>query len=95
MTTSDQMRRIEHLETASARTNLGPLVERIAAVSGITVGEIMAEADRILAATPDMTPGQRLDWLAHDSGTTVAELQAQSAHLLAAAGEDPGCHRSY
>jgi len=83
---NDFTRRIETLEGQTRRDDLTPFLERLAATSGITVGEIMAEAERVMRATEGQSMTSTLAWIALDSGLTVDALAAEADVLLAAAG---------
>jgi len=83
---NDAMKRLETLEGQTRRDDLGPFLERLAATSGITVGEIMAEAERVMRATEGQSMTSTLAWIALDSGMTVADLQSEADVLLTAAG---------
>ena len=81
---NDLTRRIETLETQTRRDDLTPFLERLAATSGITVGEIQAEAERVMAATEGQSMASTLAWIADDCGMTVDALAAEADVLLAA-----------
>jgi hypothetical protein len=89
MTTSEQMRRLEALEAEARLDAQGPLLERLATNSGISVGEILAEAERIETVTVHLTHRERLAWIAADCGVSVDELEAEANALLAPDGESP------
>ncbi len=86
MSQSDALKRVEALEAETRRDDLGPFLERLAETSGITVGEIMAEAERVMAATEGQSMTSTLAWIALDCGMTVDDLAAEADVLLAAAG---------
>ncbi len=86
MNQSDALRRLEVLEAEARRASLGPFLDRLAATTGITVGEIMAEAERVTRATEGQSMTSTLAWIALDCGMTVDDLAAEADVLLAAAG---------
>ncbi len=86
MTTNEQMRRLEVLEADARRDAQGPYLERLAAATGISTVEILAEAARVEAATAHLTHREQLEWVAADAGVTVGELLAEADALLA---DDP------
>ena len=86
MNQSEALKRVETLEGQTRRDDLTPFLERLAATSGITVGEIMAEAERVMRATEGQSMTATVAWIADDCGVTVADLQSEADVLLAAAG---------
>lgn len=82
MTTSPQQR-LEALEAAGSRIVAGAMAASIAGASNISLDELTAEADRILAATPDYSPAARLAWMAADADVPVDQLREGAAALLA------------
>ena len=84
MTTNEQMRRLEELEAQARYDEQGPHLARLSAATGISIGEIMAEANRVNVATAHLNYRQRLEWVAADAGMSVDELEAEANALLAA-----------
>jgi hypothetical protein len=82
MTTTDAMRRIEALEAAKRREDLGPLATELAAQVGVTVDELMAEAERIAVATAGLAMDETYAYMAADAGIPVAELRAEADRLM-------------
>jgi hypothetical protein len=62
-------------------------LESLAAQTGISAGEIRAEAERVLMATEGQSRAEVLAWIAADCGMTVDDLAAEADVLLAASGE--------
>ena len=83
MTTSEQMRRLEALEADARLDAQAPHLERLSKATGISVGEILAEAGRVNAATAHLNYRQRLEWIAADAGMSVSELEDEANRLLA------------
>lgn len=83
MTTNEQMRRLEELEAQARVDKQGPHLERLAAATGISVQEILAEAARVNVATDGLNYRDRMAWVASDCGMTVDELEAEANALLA------------
>jgi hypothetical protein len=81
---NDFTRRLEVLEAETRRDDLDPFLARLAATSGITVGEILAEAERVTRATEGQSMASTLAWIADDCGMTVEALAAEADVLLAA-----------
>jgi len=84
MNQSEALKRVETLEGQTRRDDLTPFLERLAATSGITVGEIVAEAERVTRATEGQSMTSTLAWIADDCGMTVDALAAEADVLLAA-----------
>jgi|GEM_PF-4299988 hypothetical protein len=80
---SAAMKRLEALEAQARVDAQGPSLERLAAASGISIGEILAEASRVEAATSNLTYRERLAWIAADCGISVDALEAEANSLLA------------
>jgi len=80
---SDAMKRLLALEAQSRLDAQGPLLDDLAAASGVSTVEILAEAERIEAATGSLTYRERLAWIAADCGLTVDALEAEADQLLA------------
>jgi hypothetical protein len=78
----DIEKRITALEADAQRAKLGPFLESLAARAGLDPDEIMAETQRILAATEGQTPVAVMQWIADDVGATLAELEAEAARLM-------------
>ncbi len=86
MTTNEQMNRLAALEAQNRLDEQGPYLERLAAATGISVQEILAEAARVNVATDGLNYRDRMAWVASDCGISVAELEAEANALLA---DDP------
>jgi len=82
---SGATRRLDALEDQSRRDDLGPYLERLAVASGLTVGEITVEAERVTMATEGLSRPEVLGWIAADCGMSVDALEAEADALLAAA----------
>jgi hypothetical protein len=80
------MRRLLAIEEQNRVDKQGPNLERLSAATGISVGEILAEAERVNVATAHLNYRQRLEWVAADAGMSVVELEAGADALLA--GDD-------
>jgi transcriptional regulator with XRE-family HTH domain len=83
---TDAMKRLEAIEAQNRVDKQGPHLERLAAATGISVGEILSEASRVEAATSNLTHHERIGWIAADCGLTIDELLAEADALLA---DDP------
>ena len=83
MTTNEQMRRLEELESQARRDAQEPHLARLSAATGISIGEILSEAARVEVATANLTYRQRLEWIAADAGMSVDELEDEANRLLA------------
>jgi len=90
MTTNDQMRRLAELESQARRDAQEPHLARLAAVSGVSVQEILAEAARVANATSNLTHREQLEWIAADCGLTIDELLAEADALLVDDGDGIG-----
>ncbi len=86
MTTNEQMNRLAVLEAQNRLDEQGPYLERLSAATGISVQEILAEAERVNVATDGLNYRDRMAWVASDCGISVAELEAEANALLA---DDP------
>ncbi len=86
MTTNEQMNRLAALEAQNRLDEQAPHLERLAAATGISVQEILAEAARVNVATDGLNYRDRMAWVAADCGMSVAELEAEASALLA---DDP------
>ena len=75
-------RRIEQLES---RTAVYRMVSFVAATTGETPATVIAEAERIMAATAGMTEAERNARIAADLGRTVAEVEADLAQVASEA----------
>jgi hypothetical protein len=84
MNQNEALKRLEVLEAETRRDDLGPFLERLAATTGITAGEIVAEAERVMLATEGQSRAGVLAWIALDCGMTVDALAAEADVLLAA-----------
>jgi len=79
--TTPQTRRIEHLES---RTATGRMIAFVAESCGLSPTAVLAEAERIIAATRGMTEAERNERLAADLGRTPAEIGADLAEVAEA-----------
>jgi hypothetical protein len=80
------MNRLAALEAQNRLDEQGPYLERLSAATGISVQEILAEAERVNVATDGLNYRDRMAWVASDCGISVAELEAEANALLA---DDP------
>jgi len=88
---ADAMKRLMAIEEQNRRDAQEPHLARLAAATGISVQEILAEAARVEAATAHLNYRQRLEWVAADAGMSVVELEDAANRLLAVDdGDDLG-----
>ena len=78
--TFPQERRIEQLES---RTAVYKMVTFVAATTGETPATVIAEAERIMAATAGLTEAERTERIAADLGRTPAEVENDLAEVAA------------
>jgi len=86
---ADAMRRLEVLEAQNRRDEQGPHLERLSKATGISVGEILSEAERVNVATNGLNYRDRMAWVAADCGMSVDALEAEANALLPPNGDDP------
>jgi len=85
---ADAMKRLEAIEAQNRLDKQGPYLERLASNSGISINEILAEAERVNVATAMLTHREQLEWIAADAGMSVTELLAEADALLAFDGDE-------
>ena len=85
---ADAVKRLLALEAQNRRDAQEPHLARLAAATGISVQEILAEAARVEAATSNLTHHERIGWIAADAGMSVDELEAEANALLAFDGDE-------
>ena len=91
MSNQDAMKRLEAIEAQNRRDEEGPHLERLSKATGISIGEILAEAERVNVATAHLNYRDRMAWVAADAGMTVVELEDEANRLLAVDdGDDLG-----
>ncbi len=74
---NEALRRIEALEAQTRRDSLGPLLESLAAQTGLSVGEIQDEAER-LRTTYGSDPLAIECGIAGEMGITIEQVRAEA-----------------
>jgi hypothetical protein len=84
MNQADAERRIEDLETRNRQRDLRPLLESLAARTGVSVDDILAEAER-LQGTYGTDPMAIESGIAWETGATLEEIRVEAEHVMGGA----------
>ncbi len=76
MNQADAERRLEELEAQNRQRDLRPLLESMAAQTGVSVDDILAEAER-LRVTYGTDPVAIESGIAWETGATIEEIRAE------------------
>ncbi len=82
-------RRLEELEARKQRQALRPLLERLSAETGVSVDEILIEAER-LRTTYGADPVAMECGIAQEMGVTVDQVRAEAQQVIGGAAQRPG-----
>jgi hypothetical protein len=82
------MKRLLAIEAQNRVDKQGPILERLAKATDISVAELLSEAERVNVATANLTYRERMAWIAADCGMSVDELEAEADALLAFDGDE-------
>jgi hypothetical protein len=79
MSQTDALRRLEELEAKARYVDLQPLLERLSAETGVSVDDILIEAER-LRTTYGMDPLAIESGIAGELGIPVEQVRAEAEH---------------
>ncbi len=84
MNQKDALRRLEDLEAQNRQRDLRPLLESLAAETGVSADDILSEAER-LRTTYGTDPMAIESGIAWETGATLEEIRVEAEHVMGGA----------
>lgn len=84
MNQKEALRRLEELEAQNRRRDLEPMLESLSAQTGVSVDDILAEAER-LRTTYGTDPMAIESGIAWETGATLEEIRVEAEHVMGGA----------